>query len=80
MFDAFAVMRQIHSMLKQLAEALTFQLPPTVAAKLQTKYVELLGQSGQDANALLTLDISSHAKQVDELLAEVSQLVRRSAP
>ncbi|MGI8880720.1 MAG: pentapeptide repeat-containing protein, partial [Jatrophihabitans sp.] len=76
MFDAFAVMRQLHELLWYLTESLA--LPTTrpiredVSAALQATERLTCG----DAEALIGLDMDSYRQAVNVLLTEVSERAR----
>jgi uncharacterized protein YjbI with pentapeptide repeats len=79
MFNAFAVMRQLHELLWYLTQALT--LPP--ARPLHNAIADALDETerltGSDPDTLVGLDVAAHWRDVDALLRRTSQLVRAAA-
>ena len=80
MFDAFAVMRQLHELLWYLTEAL--ELPAAQAMQDELSHVLHTTEAltGLDADALVVLDLMSHQERASALLRRVSELVRAGAP
>ncbi len=78
MFEAFAVMRQLHELLWYLTAALAM---PTSAAlrdavRISRDTIEPL--TALDADSLVTLDVDAHRNTVNTILVEVSTQVRAS--
>jgi uncharacterized protein YjbI with pentapeptide repeats len=80
MFEVYPVMRQLHELLWYLAEALT--LPPARALRdeLGRAYEQTEHLTGQDAEALLALDVAAHRRHVNALLQRASELTRAGTP
>ncbi len=79
MFEAFAVMRDLHELLYYLTEALS--LPPArpVRHPLQEARAEIQQLTRGDAAALAALDVAARRSAVNALLSKVSELVRAGA-
>ncbi len=78
MFDTFSVMRQLHSLMKYLVEALALPLARPLHRQLTGKLEQVRDDSLRDPETLSTLDVGRHAAEVEELLLRVSELVRAS--
>lgn len=80
MFEAFAIMRQLHELLRYLSEALTID----AAAGLRPALTEVVASIEQltyvPAAALLAVDAGSLRAQVGPLLAHASRLARAHIP
>ncbi|MER6046889.1 pentapeptide repeat-containing protein [Streptomyces sp. NPDC001793] len=80
MFDAFAVMRQLHELLWYLTEAVA--LPP--ARPVRDELRALLERTERltlgTAKELAALDVAAHRGAVNVLLLRVSELVRAKVP
>jgi uncharacterized protein YjbI with pentapeptide repeats len=80
MFDAFAVMRQLHESLWYLTEALSLPTTPALRDEIQHA-VDATEQLTQlDAGDLVALDLASHQEATGSLLRRFSELVRARAP
>ncbi|MEO6821186.1 MAG: pentapeptide repeat-containing protein [Candidatus Nanopelagicales bacterium] len=80
MFDAFAVMRQLHELLWYLTEALELPAARVMADELRRVLRTTEALTGLDADALVVLDLTSHKEQVGAILRRVSDLVRAGTP
>ncbi|WP_371660514.1 pentapeptide repeat-containing protein [Streptomyces sp. NBC_00280] len=76
MFDVFPVMRQLHELLRYLAEALT--LPPAlpIHGELRRALERTEHLTGGSAQELAELDMAAHRGDVNALLLRASELVR----
>lgn len=94
MFEAFAVMRQLHEMLWYLAEAFRIQAGSTQCNNtqcnntqsniiLEEKLSQLIDETERltklKSEALLQLDIETHRQQVNILLQQTSEFIRSKA-
>jgi hypothetical protein len=79
MFEVFGVMRQLHTLLVYLSQALTLQPARLLYGELRLKLEELEGYSRESPEALVGLDVASHKAEVNNLLLRVSDLVRAQA-
>ena len=79
MFEAFAVMRQLHELLWYLGEALRLAVPGPLRAELTAALAETerltLGSPGD----LAALDVTAHRRQANALLQRASETVRSAA-
>jgi len=80
MFDALAVMRQLHELLWYLTDALTRQPARELHGPLRRALddTERLTRSGPED--LLALDVPAHREAADALLLRTSELVRAGYP
>ena len=76
MFEVFGLMRQVHSLLRYLAEAVELSAARPLHPELRAKLEELDCISRLEPAALLKTDLAPHHKEVDSLLLRVSELVR----
>jgi hypothetical protein len=76
MFDAFRVMRELHRLMRYLAEALTLPAARPLFPELRTKLDQLQAYSLEDAGTLAGLDVPRYAGEIDEVLLRVGVLVR----
>ena len=76
MFEVFGVMRQLHTLLMYLSQALTLPPAQPLYGELRLKLQEIEGYSEESPDALLRLDVASHKEEVNDLLLRVSDLVR----
>jgi hypothetical protein len=76
MFDVFGVMQQLHAMLRYLAEALQLEPARRLRPELERKFQELKAFTEGSPESLQNLNLRDHRRRVDELLLEVSELVR----
>jgi uncharacterized protein YjbI with pentapeptide repeats len=74
MFQAFAVMRQLHELLWYLHEALTLVEP--LRAELGSTLAETERMTAQDADTLIALDVDAHRRAANTLLLRTSELAR----
>jgi uncharacterized protein YjbI with pentapeptide repeats len=76
MFEVFRVMRQLHELLWYLAEAQTMRKAEPLHGDLRRMFddTELITRSS--AQAILGLDVAAHRGTVNQLLLQVSALVR----
>jgi len=76
MFDVFRVMRQLHELQWYLAQALTMGKAAALFADLRRMFdsIELLTRSSPEA--ILELDLAAHRLAVNDLLLQVSTMVR----
>lgn len=80
MFDAFAVMRQLHELLWYLTEALTLPAARPVHGDLRRALADTGRLTGGDADALAALDVAAVRDRVNPLLVRTSELVRAGVP
>lgn len=80
MFAALPVMHQLHEMLWYLADVLNRTATQPLQAELADSYAATEALTRTDAEALLALDLPSHRRGVDSLLAQSSELVRSDSP
>lgn len=78
MFQAFPIMEQIYEMIAYAAEALSYELPHTLSAKLNVQLKELQNLTKRDAGQLLSLDIVMYRFPLTGLLSETSNYIRES--
>jgi uncharacterized protein YjbI with pentapeptide repeats len=76
MFGAFEVMRHLHEALWYLTEALSLEAARSLQAEVGAAVEETLRLTGLGPDALLTLDVPAHRRDVDALLARASELTR----
>ena len=76
MFEVFGVMRQLHTLLMYLSQALTLQPARPLYGELRLKLEELERYSRESPEALMRLDVASRKAEVNDLLLRVSDLVR----
>jgi hypothetical protein len=79
MFEVFGVMRQLHTLLMYLRQALTLRPALPLYGELRRKLEELEVSSRESPEALMRLDVASHKAEVNDLLLRVSDLVRAQA-
>lgn len=79
MFEVFSVMRQLHQLLRYLAEALELQPAGSLHPELVAAFKEVEQQSLKAPEELRALDLDSLVRRVDGLLTQVSERVRASA-
>ncbi|MFM9588550.1 pentapeptide repeat-containing protein [Streptomyces scabiei] len=79
MFDVFPVVRQLHELLRYLAEALTLPAALPVHADLRRMRAETERLAGGTPEELGELDVAAHRRRVNELLLRVSGLMRAGA-
>ncbi|GIN90075.1 hypothetical protein J22TS1_11260 [Siminovitchia terrae] len=76
MFSVFPIMEQIYEMIAFIAEALTFNISPSLQDKLNRQLENLQGLTDMDADSILSLDITRCRLPVNELLLETSEYIR----
>ncbi|MET4923175.1 pentapeptide repeat-containing protein [Streptomyces sp. PSRA5] len=76
MYAAFAVMRQLHELLRYLTDALTMEGARSLDADLRAALDATGRLAASDAETLLELDVAGHRAGVNELLLRTSELVR----
>ena len=76
MFDVFGVMRQLHELLRYLADALTRQAAESVHAELRQLRERTERLTHASADELVELDVPAHRAEVNTLLLRTSELVR----
>ncbi|CAM4204780.1 pentapeptide repeat-containing protein [Paenibacillus tarimensis] len=79
MFEVFPIMRQLHEMLWYLTEALTREQAHPIHTKLQDMLNKTRQLTRQDAQSVMTIDVTRHRAEVNELLMETSELIRAGA-
>ncbi|PJN42771.1 oxetanocin A resistance protein [Streptomyces sp. CB02959] len=80
MFDAFAVMRQLHELLWYLTEAVALPECRPVRDELRAALEETEGLTRGTAEELAGLDVAAHRGAVNVLLLRVGELVRAKVP
>lgn len=80
MFDVFAVMRQLHELLRYLTEALRLRPARPIHAELRRTVTELRQATLADAERLLALDVAALRARANPLLLRASELARSSVP
>jgi uncharacterized protein YjbI with pentapeptide repeats len=76
MFDAFAVMRQLHELLWYLREAATLAVGRSLRTALRASQSATDRLTELPVSALLDLDLESHRRAVADLLLRASERVR----
>ncbi|HEX4016682.1 MAG TPA: pentapeptide repeat-containing protein [Frankiaceae bacterium] len=76
MFDAFAVMRQLHELLWLLAEAGALQTSAPLRVDITDAQQRTARLTESDANTLQSLDIAAHRDAVNGVLRGASELAR----
>ncbi|RDW17279.1 pentapeptide repeat-containing protein [Oceanobacillus chungangensis] len=76
MFSVFPIMEQLYEMIAFIAEALTFNISPSLQDKLNKQLEKLQGLSDMEADSILSLDITTCRLPVNELLLETSEYIR----
>lgn len=76
MFDVFPVMRQLHELLRYLAEVLTLPKARPVHRDVRRVLGEIEALTRSDAEVLLGLDVPALRQEVNVLLLRASELVR----
>ncbi|MFE3884014.1 pentapeptide repeat-containing protein [Streptomyces lydicus] len=80
MFDVFPVMRQLHELLRYLAEALSRPAARPVHAELRAALEKTERLTRASAQELTALDVPAHRGEVNTLLLRTSELVRAGVP
>jgi hypothetical protein len=76
MFATMPIVRQLHEMLWYLTEAEQLPQASVLRTELGWSIEETERLAALDADALAGLDVAAHRKEVGDLLAEASELVR----
>jgi len=76
MFNAFAIMRQLHELLWYLTEALTLPAARSLRGDLAGALEETERLTRLDPDALMLVDVRAHREGVKALLLRASELVR----
>ncbi|GAA1923457.1 pentapeptide repeat-containing protein [Streptantibioticus ferralitis] len=80
MFDVFPVMRQLHELLRYLAEALSLPSARPLHADLRRALDDTDRRTRGSAEALAELDVAALRHDVNALLLRTSELVRAGVP
>ncbi|MFF9478312.1 pentapeptide repeat-containing protein [Streptomyces sp. NPDC014733] len=80
MFEVFPVMRQLHELLRYLAEALEWPQARTVRGELRRAFDDLDGVTRGSAEEITGADVPAIRQQVNGLLLRASELVRAEVP
>ncbi|WP_399084662.1 pentapeptide repeat-containing protein [Streptomyces sp. BBFR2] len=80
MFEVFPVMRQLHELLRYLAEALAWPQVRTVRGELRRAFNDLDGLTRGSAEEIAGADVAVIRQQVNGLLLRASELVRAEVP
>ncbi|MFH8571534.1 pentapeptide repeat-containing protein [Streptomyces sp. NPDC017993] len=80
MFDVFPVMRQLHELLRYLAEALARPAARPIRAELRRALEETEALTYGTPEELAGLDVPAHRGEVNALLLRTSELVRAEVP
>lgn len=80
MYEAFAIMRQLHELLWYLAAALALRAARAVHPELRQAFTATQAMTHRPAGALLGLDTGRHRAQVNALLLRASELARAQVP
>ncbi len=80
MFAVFPIMRQLHELLWYLTEARALDAARPIHAELDAAHDETARLTNTGPDQLLTLDVATHRHRVNELLLQVSELVRAPFP
>jgi hypothetical protein len=76
MFEAFGVMRQLHSLLVYLGEALALRAAQPLHGEIRRKLEEIGSCSLDSHEALIRVDVVAQKAEVNDLLLRVGELVR----
>ncbi|WCN39023.1 pentapeptide repeat-containing protein [Aneurinibacillus uraniidurans] len=76
MFRVFPIMEQLYEMTAYIAEALSYKVSRSLYDKLNAQLEQLQSVTKLDADALLSLDITTYRLPVNELLLETSEHIR----
>ncbi len=80
MFEVFPVVRQLHELLRYLAEALTFAPARSLHGELRRALEETERLAGGTPEEILAVDVPAHRQAVAELLLRAGELVRAAVP
>jgi uncharacterized protein YjbI with pentapeptide repeats len=78
MFNVYPIMQQLHEMLWYLNEAITLEAAKPIVKELQVSIKEIEVLTNQKPENILTIGISEHRANVNELLIRSSELVRNN--
>lgn len=76
MFEAFAVMRQLHELLWYLGEARALPAARALHAEIDAARAAMLALARLPADVLLGLDVAAHRRSAGDLLLRASERVR----
>ncbi len=76
MFDAFAVMRQLHELLWYLTEAVDLAAAAPAHADLRDAIADTESLARRSSDGLVGLDVAAHRERVNGLLLRASELAR----
>ncbi|GAA3182181.1 MULTISPECIES: pentapeptide repeat-containing protein [Streptomyces] len=80
MFEVFPAMRQLHELLRYLAEALAWPQARAIRGELRRAYDDLDGLTRGSAEEITGADVAVIRQQVNGLLLRTSELVRADIP
>ncbi|MCX5198804.1 pentapeptide repeat-containing protein [Streptomyces sp. NBC_00249] len=80
MFEVFPVMRQLHELLRYVAEALTLPAAAPVHPGLREALTRTRQLVDADAHTLTALDVPALRQEINTLLLKTSELVRAKTP
>ncbi|OKJ99917.1 pentapeptide repeat-containing protein [Streptomyces sp. CB02400] len=80
MFEVFPVMRQLHELLRYVAEALDLAAARPVHKELRRALARIDGLTRGSAEAVTALDVNALRGEVNPLLLRASELVRARVP
>ncbi|WP_240434587.1 pentapeptide repeat-containing protein [Streptomyces sp. YIM 130001] len=80
MFEVFPVMRQLHELLRYVADGLGRPEAEPVHAGLRAARTRLEGLVGSDASTVLGTDVPALRGEINTLLVQVGDLVRAEVP
>lgn len=76
MYQVFPIMQQLHEMLSYLHESLQLEETRAIHGKIRKTYHEIEALTFLEPTTLKELDIPIHRAQVNDLLLQISELVR----
>jgi uncharacterized protein YjbI with pentapeptide repeats len=80
MFDAFAIMRQLHELLWYISEALASKRALSLHGELRGALEATERMAGSQPDELTDIDLHSHRSAVSALLLRASELMRADVP
>ncbi|WP_097973953.1 pentapeptide repeat-containing protein [Streptomyces sp. gb14] len=80
MYEAFPVVRQLHELLKYIAQALDLPAARPVHGELRRAYERLDAVTRDTAGTLLAVDVDALRGEVNPLLLRASELARAAVP
>ncbi|MFG2504492.1 pentapeptide repeat-containing protein [Streptomyces rubiginosohelvolus] len=80
MYEAFPVVRQLHELLKYIAQALDLPAAGSVHGELRRAYERLDALTRDTAGTLLAVDVDTLRGEVNPLLLRASELARAAVP